>query len=443
MKRILIAIPTAKYIESETFKSIYDLIVPDGFEVDFQYFYGYQIDQIRNLIAHYTIQGGYDYLFSVDSDIILPRDSLVKMLMRKKHIITGVYRQRLPELAIEIYDRNQVRIDWKDLKGRGVVQIGGCGFGCVLIATEVLSAIGYPQFEYHSAINHNDTFSEDVDFAKKAIGKGYIMWCDSSIICGHRGEYTYTIDDVSNVEPEAVVQEATIEPKNLSDLQERYNRELNRLSNLNSLTQDHTRFLTAFASNVPNIKTIYDIGSCTLNWTKPAQQIFPNSKIICFEAMEEIRDLYNGNGWENYIAVLSDMDGKEVKFYQNPVSPNGNSYYKENFDWNNYANTLFPEDLAVMKTTRSLDSIVSENDLPLPDLIKIDVQGSELDVLKGAYNTLQTCNHVIVELQHIDLNIGAPLADEVIGFMTSIGFTKHVIIDGNKQTYDADYYFTR
>jgi hypothetical protein len=36
IKTILIAIPTAKYIESETFKSIYDLIIPNGYKVQFQ-----------------------------------------------------------------------------------------------------------------------------------------------------------------------------------------------------------------------------------------------------------------------------------------------------------------------------------------------------------------------------------------------------------------------
>lgn len=38
-KNILIAIPTAKYIESDTFKSIYDLIIPEGCKVTYQHFY--------------------------------------------------------------------------------------------------------------------------------------------------------------------------------------------------------------------------------------------------------------------------------------------------------------------------------------------------------------------------------------------------------------------
>ena len=69
-KTILIAIPTAKYIEPETMKSIYDLVVPDGYKTTFQYFYGYQKSQIRNLIAEWTKQ--YDYLLYVSRNSIIP-----------------------------------------------------------------------------------------------------------------------------------------------------------------------------------------------------------------------------------------------------------------------------------------------------------------------------------------------------------------------------------
>jgi hypothetical protein len=51
MKKILIAIPTARYIEADTFKSIYDLEIPTGYETTFQTFYGYRVDQVRNLIS--------------------------------------------------------------------------------------------------------------------------------------------------------------------------------------------------------------------------------------------------------------------------------------------------------------------------------------------------------------------------------------------------------
>jgi len=196
-KRILVGIPTAKYIEPETFKSIYDLEVPDGYEVDFQTFYGYNIDQVRNLIAHWTVQS-YDYLFSVDSDIAFERDTLKKLLSHNKDIVSGLYIQRKPDQhVLEIYEDNGhggvTNMPHDKLKGRGLVQIMGCGFGCVLVKKEVFQSVGYPQFEYHSAIDHANTISEDNDFCGKARNKGFTIWADSTIECRHIGSFTFRV----------------------------------------------------------------------------------------------------------------------------------------------------------------------------------------------------------------------------------------------------------
>lgn len=189
MKKILIAIPTARYIEADTFKSIYDLEIPKGYDVTFQYFYGYRVDQVRNLIADWVVRG-FDYLFSVDHDVTFPPDTLKKLLAHDRDLVSGVYRQRLEPEQLEIYDLNQVRMSYSEIYNNPLVQIGGCGFGCVLVKREVFVSIGYPQFEYHPALNHNDAFSEDTDFCKKAMGKGYTLWCDPSILCGHIGSTT-------------------------------------------------------------------------------------------------------------------------------------------------------------------------------------------------------------------------------------------------------------
>jgi hypothetical protein len=174
IKTILIAIPTAKYIESETFKSIYDLIIPNGYKVQFQYFHGYNIAQIRNLIADWVIKG-FDYLFAVDSDITFSNDTLVKLLSHNKDVVSGLYIQRLPNTHnLELYGPNG-RINYEDITNKGLIEISSCGFGCVLVKKEVFVNIGYPQFEYYSAINHKDTISEDTDFCKKAINKGFLL----------------------------------------------------------------------------------------------------------------------------------------------------------------------------------------------------------------------------------------------------------------------------
>jgi hypothetical protein len=198
-KKILIAIPTARNIEPDTFKSIYDLEVPDGYETTFQFFYGYNIDQVRNLIADWVVKG-FDYLFSVDSDIAFPPDTLKRLLAHDLDVVSGLYIQRKPGLhVLEIYEPNEhggvSNIPFERVKDRGLVEIAGCGFGCALIKAEVMRDIGYPQFKYHSAVNHANTISEDVDFCRKAREKGFKLWADTSIHCSHIGSFTFNIDN--------------------------------------------------------------------------------------------------------------------------------------------------------------------------------------------------------------------------------------------------------
>jgi glycosyltransferase involved in cell wall biosynthesis len=193
-KTILIAIPTNKYIEPECFKSIYDLIIPDGYTTEFQFFYGYRIDQIRNLIAHWSIR--YDYTLWIDSDIIVPNDALVKMIKANKDVISGCYIQRIPNKeTLELFRKNGLGgvspIPVSDLSPPRLVQIDACGFGCVLTKGDVLRKMEKNHFHYTIALDHSQTISEDVYFCKKATDLGFEIWADTSIICPHIGAHTY------------------------------------------------------------------------------------------------------------------------------------------------------------------------------------------------------------------------------------------------------------
>jgi hypothetical protein len=207
-KTILIAIPTNKNIEAATFKSIFDLKVPKGYKTHFQYFYGYQIDQIRNLIAEWG--KNHDYLFCVDSDIVLPDDTLLKMVGWDRDVVSGLYIQRIPGThTIEIYEENGYggvsNIPWDNIKDHiGIKEIAACGFGCVLIKSEVLRAMEYPHFVYRSALDHAHTFSEDVYFCQKAREAGFKIWADTTILCEHVGSFSFKVQDErpkSTVEP--------------------------------------------------------------------------------------------------------------------------------------------------------------------------------------------------------------------------------------------------
>jgi FkbM family methyltransferase len=426
-KKILIAIPTNKNIEAQTFKSIYDLIIPEGYEVDFQYFYGYQVDQIRNLIASWVVNYNYDYLFAIDSDIAFAPDTLVKMLNHNVDMVSGIYIQRIPGThTIELMRKNATggmpHVDWDDIRGMGLVEVDGCGFGCVLIKGQVFKSIPYPHFVYKSALDHKDTVSEDVYFCVQAKDRGFKIWADTSIICDHIGSCAFKVDNNPTLDKER--------------------KRLRELGDMMHLFPQQHMFDYLDNMRLQNIepKVIYDIGACVLHWTTVAKNVWPDAKYFAFDAMDELEFYYKEKNIPYHVGLLSDLDNERIGFYQNTEHPAGNSYYKENTKFSPTADKLFPNQ--ILKIAMTLDTVVKQKGFPPPDLIKMDVQGAELDIIKGARETLKSCNHLILELQNEEYNINAPMKQEVIDYLKNLGFvlkTPHIMEFGTQ----GDYHFVR
>jgi FkbM family methyltransferase len=412
-KSILIAVPTNKYVETDTMKSIYDLDIPEGYTTELQFFYGYQVDQIRNLIADWA--KNYDYLFSVDSDIVLPQDSLRKMINADKHLVSGLYIQRISNThTLEVYKDNGIggttNIPYEEIQGRGLVQIAGCGFGCALIKGEVFRNMEYPHFVYKSALDHKNTISEDIYFCAKARSLGYELYADTSIICDHIGNTKFRVGDF----PKPSLPQKT---------------HVQTIAEIDLLPAQHAEYLKKMSIEP---KVIYDIGASLLHWTKKAKEVWPNAEYFLADATETTREFLAASGYPYHVGVLSDEDGKLIKFYEDPHNPGGNSYYKEN-------TPFYDESHAKQRITLTLDTVTAK--LPKPDLIKIDVQGAELDILRGGMECLKNAKDVILEAQHVNYNEGAPKVEEVIEFMKQNGF--ELVSRFCYTDVDGDYHFRR
>jgi len=95
---------------------------------------------------------------------------------------------------------------------------------------------------------------------------------------------------------------------------------------------------------------------------------------------------------------------------------------------------------------KMLDDFRSEWEKYSRILLKIDVQGFELSVLKGAIHTLVNCTYVYVECSETELYVGQALYREVFAFLSERGFGvrsryNEVLVDG--KLIQADYLFAR
>lgn len=147
----------------------------------------------RNDLATMAIQMNADYVFWLDSDMVFKPDTLIRMMDTLKKndldILTGLYFRRVPPYTPVLFD--QLDIDgtvcyWSEFKDipEKLFEVGGCGFGCVLMKTDVFFDVQGKFGQMFAPIANN---GEDVAFCWRARECGYKIYCDPTVICGHVG----------------------------------------------------------------------------------------------------------------------------------------------------------------------------------------------------------------------------------------------------------------
>ena len=160
---------------------------------------------------------------------------------------------------------------------------------------------------------------------------------------------------------------------------------------------------------------IIDVGAYEGHWSATARRIFGPVPTLMVDAQKSKEPLLrqcsaDHENWSYEIALLGGEEGREVSFYEMET---GSSMMAEHSDVSREEKRL--------KTTR-LDTLAAG--LPGNNLfLKVDVQGAELEVLKGATQTLQRAGLVQLETAILSYNEGAPTMREVISFMEERGFS--------------------
>ena len=174
----------------DTFKSIYNLEKTDDMNVFFDFVRGYDCARARNIICNNAIQDGYDYVLMVDSDIVLPAHTLIKMLDNPKPICLGCYpRKNTGSGTFEIFKLGQKdyinTFNYGELISfNGKIEIKGGGFGCAMIDVNIFQNLSYPFFKYVEYKN-GAVLSEDNYFCSNATKAGYKIYAETDVICGH------------------------------------------------------------------------------------------------------------------------------------------------------------------------------------------------------------------------------------------------------------------
>ena len=113
-----------------------------------------QIDSARNEAVEFAINAEIPYIFFLDTDILLPKDTLYRLLRHKKDVVSVLYARRhqptFNEMLIEVKDQlghdTLIPVGEGEYPKESLVSCDCVGSGGLLIRTEILRGIERPFF---------------------------------------------------------------------------------------------------------------------------------------------------------------------------------------------------------------------------------------------------------------------------------------------------------
>src|ERR1035437_393342 len=180
-----------------------------------------------------------------------------------------------------------------------------------------------------------------------------------------------------------------------------------------------------------NPAVVIDVGAYIGEWTRDLKRIFPSARMLMVEPqpghLERLRAVAAVfNGVELAPVLLGAAERGSVPFH---MCESASSVLMES------ARPTVVSTISVSMTT--LDKFTANTVFARPDFIKLDVQGYELEVLRGAGLALASAEAVLMEVNLLGILDGAPLFHEATQFMSERRFQVYDICTFFRRPYDG------
>lgn len=165
-----------------------------------------------------------------------------------------------------------------------------------------------------------------------------------------------------------------------------------------------------------NCNTILDIGANKATWSRMAKKVFPEAKFCLIEPQIEMKDELENfcKEFKNAIYILAGAGAKKDILTLTI--------------WDDLAGSSFlppPDDnLKTIGKQReiemiAIDDLIASSKLKIPELIKLDIQGYEIEALKGAEKTFGGTEVYLIEVSLFSFSDvpGQPTLSDVVNFM--------------------------
>ena len=181
-------------------------------------------------------------------------------------------------------------------------------------------------------------------------------------------------------------------------------------------------------------RTVFDVGAFQGDVTTCYAELFPAVEIYAFEpfppSYEALTDKFRANKRVHVVnAAVSSRSGEAI-FHVNGI-PSTNSLLPRPISGRRY----FPADAVTRETitvpTVTIDQFRRDHQVAVPDILKMDIQGAELEALRGADETLTSggVSLIFAEVTFVPHYEGGVLFHQLSIYLAERGFTLFNLYD--------------
>ena len=191
-------------------------------------------------------------------------------------------------------------------------------------------------------------------------------------------------------------------------------------------------------------KTLIDVGSNKGQFSILARKFFPDIEIHSFEPQIEelnIQKKILGNKNINYYNFALGSEDKELNLYITKRKDSSSLLKPIQTISSKY---LTKEIRKV--SVKKLDKILALRNIKRPSILKLDVQGFELEVLKGSLEIFKMIDYIITEVSFIEIYENQVMENKLLDFIYSKKFKLEKKCNSSKidkQLFQEDVLFIR
>lgn len=206
-----------------------------------------------------------------------------------------------------------------------------------------------------------------------------------------------------------------------------------KISNV-TIIENKADLLVTFYNNLKLSKFaplfVVDIGANTGTWTRELIQHFPDVKVLMIEPQERLKPQFEDllNDKVSYLPLGVGNQNDILKFTLHDRDDSCSFIYSQD-----EAEKLGYNQIEV--PIKTLNTIIKEHNYPIPDLIKIDAEGLDLEVIKGASDFYEKTEIFLVEASVCNQTYKNSV-EAVIKLMSDCGFQMYEITDLNRPFVD-------